>query len=70
MKSISVEFGINVKNRRLELGMSQQKLAEECDFDRGTIVLIEKGQSNSTLNTISTLADVLDVHPSDLLKTD
>lgn len=70
MKSISEEFGINVKNRRLELKMTQQHLAEECDFDRGTIIEIEKGTSNVRLSTLATIADVLKVHPSDLFKTD
>lgn len=70
MKPLAEEFGINVRNRRLELKMSQQELAEECDFDRGTIVEIEKGTSNVRLSTLATIADVLKVHPSDLLKTD
>ncbi|MFA1512647.1 helix-turn-helix domain-containing protein [Priestia aryabhattai] len=70
MKSIGEEFGINVKNKRKELGMSQQGLAEECDLDRGTIVLIENGSSNATLNTIATIAGVLGLQPSELLKTD
>jgi transcriptional regulator with XRE-family HTH domain len=70
MKPLSIEFGINVKNRRIELEMSQQEVAAECDFDRGTIIEIEKGVSNVRLSTLATIADVLKVHPAELLKTD
>lgn len=70
MKPIGEEFGTNVYNRRTELGWSQEFLAEKCDLDRTTIILIEKGISNVTLNTLATIADALNVHPSDLLKTD
>jgi transcriptional regulator with XRE-family HTH domain len=70
MKPIGEEFGVNVKNLRIDFGWSQEFLAEKCDLDRTTIILIEKGLSNVTLNTLATIADVLKVHPSDLLKTD
>lgn len=70
MRTIFEEFGINVYNRRKELGYTQEQLAEMSNLDRTTIGLIESGQTNVTLKNIKALADALEVHPADLLKTE
>jgi transcriptional regulator with XRE-family HTH domain len=41
-----IELGIRVREYRTELGLSQEKLAEICKFDRTYISLIERGKRN------------------------
>ncbi|ARU63465.1 hypothetical protein CBW65_22535 [Tumebacillus avium] len=70
MRTLKVEFGYNVSSRRKALRLTQEKLAEMCELDRTTIGQIEAGKSNATLETIELIANALDVHPSELLKTE
>ncbi len=63
-------FGTNVKNRRKELGLTQEELAEKSELDRTTIGKIEGGQGNVRLENIAALAEALQVHPSELLETE
>ncbi|CAM3871745.1 helix-turn-helix domain-containing protein [Alkalicoccus chagannorensis] len=70
VNSLSKDFGLNVYNRRLELGMSQEDLAGITEIDRTTIVRIEHGKANSKISTIQALASGLRILPKDLLDTD
>lgn len=60
------ELGSKVKRLRNELGLSQEALAEKCDFDRTYISLIERGQRNPSFTNLIRLADGLKVSVSDL----
>lgn len=70
MRSISEEFGINVRARRKELNKTQLELAELADLDIKTIWNIENGVANPTLLVIELLATALEVQPYELLKFD
>ncbi|GAQ19145.1 transcriptional regulator [Oceanobacillus picturae] len=70
MKALPQEFGVNVRNRRGELGITQEELAGRASLDRRTIIDIEQGNTNATLLTIQMLASALEVKPKDLLETD
>jgi transcriptional regulator with XRE-family HTH domain len=61
-------FGDRVRALRLDLGVSQEKLALDCGLDRTYISGIERGKRNVSLVNIHRLADALGVPASDLLK--
>ena len=54
-------FARRVRQRRIELGLSQEKLAELSGLDRTYISGIERGVRNPTLSTAERLAQALDV---------
>lgn len=70
MRSISEEFGINVRARRNELNKTQLDIAELADLDIKTIWNIENGLANPTLLVIELLAIALEVQAYELLKFD
>ena len=57
-----------VKTLRMELGISQESMALEAGIDRTYASQIERGISNPSLRVICSLAEVLKVEPTDLLK--
>lgn len=60
----------NIKKRRLELHMSQQKLAELTGYaDKSMIAKIEKGQVDLSQSKLEIFAKVLRVKPGELLGT-
>lgn len=60
-------FGERVRARRLELGLSQEKLAEGSSLHWSFIGRVERGQANLTLRNIVRLAEVLEVDPGALV---
>lgn len=62
-----VAFGSRVRDLRLALGWSQERLAEASGLHRNYIGGIERGERNCALRTIHALAGALGVHPADLL---
>lgn len=63
-------FGKNVRNYRLELGLSQEKLAERCGLHRTYIGSIECFQRNVSLENIQKIANALGKEPYQLLIND
>ncbi|WP_252090765.1 helix-turn-helix transcriptional regulator [Pseudomonas sp. MWU13-3659] len=60
-------FAANVRRRRMELGISQEELAERAGVHRTYIGMLERSEKNATLYSIERLASALEVPPSDLL---
>jgi transcriptional regulator with XRE-family HTH domain len=60
-------FGINMRLRRLAVGMSQEALAEKMGVDRAFVSSMKRGQSNVTLTTLWQAGQALGVSSSDLL---
>jgi two-component system response regulator len=52
-------FGAEVKRRRIQSGISQEKLAELADLHRTYISAVESGKRNLTLESIQRLAQAL-----------
>jgi len=62
-------IGKNIKRRRQEKGLSQDKLSKLSDLSLNTVVKIELNDSaNPTIETIQRIAKALDVSVDDLLK--
>jgi transcriptional regulator with XRE-family HTH domain len=64
-------LGQAIRAQREQLGLSQEKLAEQCGFDRTYISMLERGTRNPSLlnllklakglqTSVSTLTEVLD----------
>ena len=45
-------FGLNVRRERIDLGLTQEKLAEKVDLHPRTLQKIEAGQVNILLTTM------------------
>ncbi len=56
---VSYEFGRRVRERRLEIGMTQQALAEKLHTSQSAIARLEGGGTHPRLQTILALADAL-----------
>lgn len=60
-------FAASVRLRRLELGLSQEELAEAADVHRTYVGILERGEKNVTIYNIERIAMALGVRPSALL---
>ncbi len=67
-KDLLQKLANNIKARRIELKLSQEKLAEICDFDRTYISLLERAKRNPSFLNLKKLSVGLNVNLSDLLK--
>jgi transcriptional regulator with XRE-family HTH domain len=57
----------NIRNFRLQAGMSQNELAEKAGVDQSAICKMEKGVFVPTVMVLDEIADVLKVTIDDLL---
>ncbi len=64
--SILVRFGQATRKRRMELDLSQERLAERAELHRTYIADIERGVRNVSLKNIERLARALGVSVADL----
>lgn len=64
----TIELYSNIKNRRLELKMTQTELAQKVGYaDKGMISRVENGKVNLSQSQIIKFADALEVEPSSLM---
>ena len=61
-------FGFAVKQRRLELGLTQEQLAERSNLHWTYVSSIERGERNVSLLNIVKLAKALQTSTSSLTK--
>ncbi len=64
---IRIRFGIAVRKRRSELGISQEELAGRAELHRTYIADIERGVRNVSLINIEKIAKGLDLRISKLI---
>ena len=67
MKSLLIQFGINVRKIRGSKKLSQEKLADLSGLHRTYISSVERGERNISLINISKIAKALDCELIDLL---
>lgn len=63
-----IKLAEKIKARRSELNISQEKLAEKCNFDRTYISLLERSKRNLSFSNLKKLCDGLEISLSNLLK--
>lgn len=68
MQDLKESLSINIKARRRELGISQEKLALLCALDRSYMSEIERQLANPTIETLLRISNALQLVPSDLLR--
>ena len=61
-------LGSRIKKRRLELNLTQEKLAEKVDLSAVYIGQIERGERKMTIDTLVKLANSLNTSVEELLK--
>ncbi len=66
--NINQIFGKRVKEKRNELGYSQEKLANIAEIDRTYLPDVENGKRNVSLLVASKIAKALDTPIEELLK--
>lgn len=59
--SVSKQFGIAVRRRRIEAGLSQERLAEQAGLHPTYISMVERGVRNPTLDASAKIAKALKV---------
>lgn len=64
-KQILIKFGDRVREERMKLHLSQEKLAEKADVHRTYIGMIERAEKNITLENIQKVIDALGLKFSD-----
>ena len=63
---VKSQFGLAIKRRRQEIGISQEVLAERAGLHRTYIGDIERGARNLSLENIEKIARALQISISDL----
>jgi len=66
-QDIRVRYGIAVRKRRSELGISQEELAGRAELHRTYIADIERGTRNVSLINIEKIAKALNLHAGELI---
>lgn len=61
------DIGARIKKRRIELNMTQEKLAEKAELTETHIGAIERATSKCSVETLVKLAQVLDLNVDYLL---
>lgn len=67
INNLSRLFGKKIKIERIKQDISQEQLAEKAQLHRTTLGQIENGKNSPTLDTISKIANALNLSISDLL---
>ena len=66
-KFILKEFGLRIRELRLESNLSQEKLSFKTGFHRTYIGMIERGERNISLTNIAVFSKAFEMDLSDLL---
>jgi transcriptional regulator with XRE-family HTH domain len=65
--ALRATLATNLRTRRKELGLSQERLALDAEIDRTFVSQIERGISNPSLRILFQLAEQLDTEVTTLL---
>lgn len=63
----TIGIGERVKQKRQELGLTQEQLAELCELSTSYIGHIERGSTSMSINVLLTLSQILNVSTDYLL---
>jgi putative transcriptional regulator len=65
---VNRQIAERLKDLRLDLGLTQDQLAQYAGIDRKTVNRIENEHFSPSIDTLFRLATVFGVHPSEILK--
>lgn len=66
-KTLHQKIGKRIKQLREAKNISQVELANLCSFEKSNMNRLEAGNTNSTVNTLETIAENLEVDIMELL---
>jgi transcriptional regulator with XRE-family HTH domain len=61
------KFGLEVKRRRAELGITQEEFAERSGLHRTYVSGIERGERNPTIDIVFAIARALSCEPAEIM---
>lgn len=64
---VRIEFGLEIRKRRHQLNISQEKLAELANLHPNYVGSVERGERNIALENIIGIAKALGCSPKDLM---
>lgn len=64
---IGLAFGMVLRQKRKEAGLTQEQLAHEADIQRNYVSLIERGINQPTITILFRLANALKCSPTELV---
>jgi len=67
-EKLLIQLANKIKEQRLKLNLSQEKLAQKCDFDRTYISLLERAKRNPSYLSLKKLCIGLEIELIELLK--
>jgi transcriptional regulator with XRE-family HTH domain len=62
-----INLGIHIRKIRERKELSQQNLADMCNFPKSTLARIERAEMNTSIKTLVKIADALEIEPKELL---
>lgn len=66
--TLSPAVAATIKTRRIQMGLSQEQLADLCGLDRTYISSIERGKRNLTLTTLEKIVPKLSLGIGEFLQ--
>jgi transcriptional regulator with XRE-family HTH domain len=69
LQQLLTSIGERIKELRVQRGLTQKDLAEECDLKQPYVFELERGAANLTMKTLLRVSNAFGVTPRDLLPT-
>ncbi|WP_455635854.1 helix-turn-helix domain-containing protein [Parabacteroides sp.] len=66
-QQLFIKVGDKIKNIRQEKNMTQQELADKCNFEKSNLSRIEAGRTNLTVKNLYKISLALNVKIKDLV---
>ena len=66
-QQLFIKVGDKIKGMRQEKNMSQQELADKCNFEKSNLSRIEAGRTNLTIKNLYKISHALNVKIKDLV---
>lgn len=67
-QDLLIKMGHKIKMIRLKKNITQNNLANRCDFEKASMSRIESGRSNPTIRTLFKISNKLEVPISEFFK--
>ena len=66
-EELQLSIGKRIRELRERKGLTQQQVADACDFEKSNMSRLEAGGTNPTLFTLKKIADFLELTLNDLV---